>query len=79
MDVRALVEASKRRRSLPNPAVARELRERAGISQDELAYVVGVSGAAVSRWESGKRTPTGRRLDRYVDVLAALAQELTRP
>ena len=37
---------------------ARARRERFGLSLSEVAAVVGVSPAAVSRWETGLRRPT---------------------
>jgi transcriptional regulator with XRE-family HTH domain len=33
----------------------KELREQAGLSQTELAYIVGVSPDTVANWESGRR------------------------
>lgn len=34
----------------------KELRENFGLNQSEIGAKIGVSGAAVSRWESGERT-----------------------
>lgn len=42
----------------------RELRERAGIQQKELALAIGVSQPTVSEWEHGKKDPTGDRLEK---------------
>ena len=67
----------KTRRRMPAPTVRRHLRERAGLLQADLAKAVGASRAAVSRWESGLRTPRGVALDRYLAVLDRLAQETT--
>ena len=53
----------------------RFLRERAGLSQLELADVVGVTPPAVSRWETGSRTPRGAVLVSYVAALDRLAAE----
>lgn len=38
---------------------AASTRKAAGLSQREVADAVGVTGTAVSLWESGKRTPRG--------------------
>ncbi len=35
-------------------------RDAAGMSQDDLAAVLGVSGGAVSQWETGATKPLGR-------------------
>lgn len=50
-------------------------RERAGLSQEELAEAVGRSTAAVSRWENGHVTPSlwdGRRLAKALGAPADL-------
>lgn len=60
------------RELLPSPAKRRRLRERAGVSQEDVALSVGVTREAVTRWEAGTRTPRGRILDRYVAVLQHL-------
>ncbi|MFE7856013.1 helix-turn-helix transcriptional regulator [Streptomyces sp. NPDC057403] len=60
------------RLDLPSPAQRRELREAAGLTQQELGAIVGVGRKAVSHWEAGIRTPRGLVLDRYVEALNAL-------
>ena len=70
-----LLATSRTRRALPEPAIRRLLRSRAGISQGAIARALGVSRAAVCRWESGLRTPVGTHLDTYVDLLTRLAAE----
>ena len=45
----------------------REARERAGMTQAELARRLGTDQPSVSRWEQGKRTP--RRLDEIMGIL----------
>lgn len=64
------------RHSLPSPRARRLIRERAGLSQADLAAVLGVSEAAISRWEAGLRFPRRPALDAYAQVLARLAEEL---
>lgn len=49
----------------------REVRERARLSQSELASAIGVTPACVSRWEAGQRLPRG-------DAAERLAAELRR-
>lgn len=65
------------RRRLPAPAMAREIRRAAGVSQGRMGQELGVTSITVSRWESGLRTPRGEHLVAYVELLDQLA-ELTR-
>lgn len=51
---------------------ARTLRVTCGLTQTEIAAQIGVSSVAVSRWESGDRTPRGEVALRYARLLAAL-------
>jgi transcriptional regulator with XRE-family HTH domain len=51
-----------------------ELRRRVGVSQAELADMLGVTQPAVSAWEAGRRTPTGaaaEKLERIAIVFDA--------
>lgn len=70
-----LLARGRARRSLPEPSVRRFLRERARLSQAEIAAVIGVDRPTVSRWESGSRTPTGEHLNAYLGLLDRLAAE----
>lgn len=45
----------------------KELRERAGIQQKELALAIGVSRPTVSEWEHQKKDPSGDRLKRCTE------------
>lgn len=51
---------------------AAELRIGARLTQGEIARAIGVSAAAVSRWESGERLPRGDAASRYAALLGAL-------
>jgi DNA-binding transcriptional regulator YiaG len=68
-----LLATSRTRRRLPEPAVRRLLRERAQLTQGEIAAVAGVDRASVSRWESGAREPRGETLATYISILDRLA------
>jgi DNA-binding XRE family transcriptional regulator len=49
----------------------RSLRKEAGINQDNLAQVIGVSRFSVSNWETGKHPPDANELvslSEYFDV-----------
>lgn len=56
--------------------VVRQARKQAGLSQEALGAKVGVSGAAVGQWESGKTTPSGANTLRLIDILGLDADDL---
>jgi transcriptional regulator with XRE-family HTH domain len=60
------------RRDLPAPAIRRALRESAGLSQQDVADVCGVTRAAVSRWESGERGVDAVHVVPYAELLELL-------
>jgi len=70
----SLLDEVKARRGLPTPALAREVRRAAGLSQERVARELGVARVTVARWECGIRSPRGERLVAY----AALLSELQR-
>jgi transcriptional regulator with XRE-family HTH domain len=49
------------------------LRERAGLTHEDIARALGVSRPAVTRWEGGRRTPQGGHLEGYLRLLGRLA------
>jgi DNA-binding transcriptional regulator YiaG len=53
---------------------AREMRESAGLTQDEIAEIVGVTRAAVSQWERGQRVPAGNAALAYGRLLRQYAR-----
>lgn len=54
----------------------RALREKKGITQRELADLLGVTDAAVSKWEHGKNYPDITLLERLSEVLGCKVSEL---
>jgi DNA-binding transcriptional regulator YiaG len=70
-----VIARARARKRLPPPAMRRQLREQAGVSQTEIAAVVGVSRECVSLWESQPRMPRGQNLERYLAFLERLARE----
>lgn len=48
--------------------IVKELRQRSGMQQKELAISVGVSGPTVSEWEHGKKDPSGDRLRKLSEI-----------
>jgi transcriptional regulator with XRE-family HTH domain len=79
VEIAELLQRGRVRRSLPDPALRRLIRQRAGITPAELAEAIGVSRPAVVRWELGNRTPTGENLTRYAEVLSRLIAEIGVP
>lgn len=67
----------RRRAQLPAAEERRRLRERANLTQADLATLIGVTREAVSRWERGTRQPRGSHLGDYAAVLRRL-EDLTR-
>ena len=65
-------------RSLPAPRVRRGLRLAAGLALEDLAEVVGVGKATVSRWERGLREPRGEPRVRYAAALRQLREVVGR-
>jgi len=49
-----------------SPLLVKNLRKRLGITQGELATLVGVSGSAVGSWEYGKAKPEGHNREALV-------------
>jgi DNA-binding transcriptional regulator YiaG len=62
-------------RRLARTGTARLIREGAGISGSELARELGVSRAAVSRWERGERAPKGDVAQAWAAILRRLSTE----
>jgi transcriptional regulator with XRE-family HTH domain len=59
-------------RTVSTDGRARQLRLDARFSGSELARLVGVTPATLSRWENGLRTPRGEAAERYAAVLEEL-------
>lgn len=58
---------------------ARALRVAARVSLSEVARPLGVTESAVSRWETGSRSPRGKAAVAYGLLLAELAQRAEGP
>lgn len=72
-----ILSEARLRRSLPEPPVRRVLRQRAGLTQQEVALVLGVDRASIARYENGGRDPRGAIRVAYVALLTRLAKEVT--
>ena len=56
----------------------REIRERKGVTQAELAFRVNVTGATISQYEKGKREPRIETLIAISNVLECTIDELVK-
>ena len=70
-----LKQRADRRRALPTPIECRLLRLRARISQAEIAEIIGTLPSSVSRYETARRRPRGKILDKYLAVIESLSGE----
>lgn len=73
-----LLAEARRRESLPPAPVRRLLREQAGLTQREVAGVLGVGRSAVTRYETGARDPRGEVRADYVRLLERLSAEASQ-
>jgi len=78
MNLAQILSIARTRRQLPAPHLRRLIRRRSGVTQQEMALLLGVSRPSVTRWETGSRTPRGEVLGRYVELLEILAEEADR-
>jgi DNA-binding transcriptional regulator YiaG len=66
-----------RARHLAQSGEGERIRRAALMSAAELGRHVGVSHVTIRRWERGERRPCEEWAVRYVDLIDALARELT--
>lgn len=57
-------------------AKIRQLRERLGMTQKQLADALGLSQVAICLWETGENVPTIQNLYRLADILGCDARDL---
>lgn len=74
-----LLERTRTRRSLPDPATRRAIRKAARVSMHELAKALGVSHETISGWERGSYEPQGDNLTRYLHALRELEKAASEP
>jgi transcriptional regulator with XRE-family HTH domain len=78
MNVTQLLRRFRRRQTLPPAAERARIRQAVGLTQAEIAMVLGVDRTTVCRWERGNRQPRRTHLDKYVALLERLAEEPLR-
>ena len=54
----------------------KKMREKAKLSQEKLAELLGVTQGAVSQWESGEVSPTTDKLPELAKILGCTIDEL---
>jgi len=70
--VAQLAERVRARASLPAPGDCCAIRRAAGLSLADVASSIGVSSQTVWLWETGRRRPSNRHVERYAELLFAL-------
>jgi DNA-binding transcriptional regulator YiaG len=71
MDADALLERVRASSKLPAPRQRRVIRERAGVSQRDVAQALGVGVMVLNRWERGLSEPKAHAAA-YAELLAKL-------
>ncbi len=69
-----LLEQVRAAQRLPAPAVARAIRQAAGVTQQQVADELGVNRVTVARYELGERSPRSELRLRYVELLETLRE-----
>jgi transcriptional regulator with XRE-family HTH domain len=54
------------------------LRRRKGLTQEDLARLLGVSRITIARWETGQRFPTTEQLIKLSEILGVSPEELLK-
>jgi DNA-binding transcriptional regulator YiaG len=68
-----IVEKAKASKALPTPAMQKAIIVEGGVTEADVARVLGVHRVTVNRWVMGHRRPTGNRLVQYEQLLRELA------
>jgi len=79
MDTFTTLELTAEARAAGPTGRGKRIREAARLSTIEVAAGIGVTHAAVSQWEAGKRRPRGKHAIRYAQLLRHLDKTNGRP
>lgn len=60
------------------PRKIKSIRQKLGLSQEELAQKLGVSFTSVNRWENGQTKPS-KLARRQIDILCKKSEKLKEP
>jgi transcriptional regulator with XRE-family HTH domain len=61
-----------------NGAKIKALRKAVGLTQEDIAYQVGVSRRAIISWEQDERTPAADKIPKLAAALGVTADELLK-
>jgi transcriptional regulator with XRE-family HTH domain len=75
MQLSELLLRAQRRRALPPTHERARIRQAVGLTQAEIAMVLGVDRTTVCRWERGNRRPGRAHVNKYAALLERLARE----
>ena len=57
------------------PSLVRQLRERMGMTHEQVAQADGVTFSTVNQWENGRRRPQPFLVKRLIDMEAEISQK----
>ncbi|MEU2834582.1 helix-turn-helix domain-containing protein [Streptomyces lavendulae] len=63
---------------LPDPSERQKVRKEYGLTQDDLASVLGVHRITVSAWERGRFDPSGKMRELYMGLFAHMKAQVDR-
>jgi len=70
----SILERGRARRAMRlDPTLARAIRQRACLTEAEVGSLLGVGACTISRWETGRRFPSGNLILTYKRILDRLA------
>lgn len=72
MDFDRIVQLANARKRVRDGKTAREIRIRAGVTEENMAQALGVTQSTISRWEGGSRQPRGDAAIRWAHLLTEL-------
>lgn len=74
----SLIEKVRINRRTFTPELARAIRQAARLTQEDIGDDLDVHRVTVARWELGLRRPRGELRERYLDLLDALRDEVSK-
>lgn len=75
-DLSEALAAVRASRALPTPADRAAIRRMSGLSQEDLARILGVNRSTLARWELGTLIPPAEIAERYLELLRRLVVDV---